>query len=301
MARVRFGECDFDYPSDELEPLRDSGDLIDDVAALHERLAEDGYLYLPGLLDRDEVLAARQHILEYMAEHEGLEPDSRPLDGVMGQYGKPVPMMGKPPITHSEPMRRVLESPRLFDFYERLHAEPAMTFDYKWLRAVGNEECTGAHMDFVYMGRGSQRLMTAWVPFDDIPVEKGTLAVLPGTNHLPGYEKLRNTYGKCDVDRDHIQGWFTKNPRELINNFGGTWQTSPVRAGDIITFGMHLMHASTTNVTDQWRVSCDVRFQPKADPVDERWVGKEPKAHYAWNHKAEPKVPIEQSRAEWGL
>ena len=37
--------------------LRHSGDLIHDAEALRERIEEDGYLLLDGLLDRDEVMA----------------------------------------------------------------------------------------------------------------------------------------------------------------------------------------------------------------------------------------------------
>ena len=36
---------------------------------------------------------------------------------------------------------------------------------------VAGEEFTGAHFDSVYMGRGSQDLMTTWIPLGDYPVE----------------------------------------------------------------------------------------------------------------------------------
>ena len=269
---VRFGNVDYQYPSDELRPLRDSNDLLSDRDALLTRLEEEGYLYLPGYLDREEVLDARDCILEYMEGAEGLEPGSRPLDGVMGKYGKSVPLMGKKVITHCDPVAKVIASPRLFELNELITGEPAKTFDYKWLRAVGNEEFTGAHMDYVYMGRGSARLMTTWIPIGDATIEQGTLCVCPSSNCSPKFEGLRNTYGSKDVERDKINGWFTKDPRE-VTDIGGHWRTSDVKAGDVITFGMHLMHASTTNITDRWRLSCDVRFQPTADPIDSRWVG----------------------------
>ena len=44
---------------DELQPLRVSSDILDDTAALRERLAEDGYLFLPGFHERGAVQAAR--------------------------------------------------------------------------------------------------------------------------------------------------------------------------------------------------------------------------------------------------
>ena len=294
---ILFGKSEYTFPSDELRPLRDSSDVLGDAEAMRERLAEDGFLYLPGFLDREEVLAARREILAYMEEQGGLEPDSRPLDGVMGQYGKGVPMMGRKLITHRDAVSRVLAAQRLYELHEMIQGEPVTTYEYKWLRAVGNEEFTGAHMDHVYMGRGSKRLMTVWIPLADIPVEQGTLCIVPATHRLPEFEKLRNTYGRMDVDRDRTEGWFTKKPREITDTFGGCWHTTNIQAGDVITFGMHLMHASTTNLTDKWRISCDVRFQPSADQIDPRWAGKEPKGH----RPAPDERPMAEARAEWGI
>ena len=171
------------------------------------------------------------------------------------------------------------ESPKLRCLYERIFGESVLSYQYKWLRAVGNEEATGCHMDHVYMGRGTERLMTCWIPFGDIPITQGTLAILKGSHCDESFATLRNTYGQLDVDRDKVDGWFTKDPREVTEAFGGQWLTDDVEAGDIITFGMHLMHASTTNVTDHWRLSCDVRWQPSGDPIDNRWAGAHPNGH----------------------
>ncbi|MFW5682286.1 MAG: phytanoyl-CoA dioxygenase family protein [Phycisphaeraceae bacterium] len=300
-APIRFGEAEYDPDIGEIQPLRPSHDIRDDPEALHARFEEDGYLYLPGFLDRDEVLDARATILHFMDEHEGLEPGSRPLDGVMGEYGKSVGMMGKRDITHDPSVRRVLESPRLFDFYTRLFGEKAMTYDYKWLRAVGNEQCSGAHLDEVYMGRGSQRVMTAWIPFGDIPVEQGTLAICEGSHRLEGFAKLRATYGKSDVDIDGYQGWFTKDPRSITDTFGGRWRTNDVAAGDLLTFGLWTMHASTTNTTDKWRLSCDVRYQPAAEPADDRWIGEKARGHSEAFLMQETPYSMEEMREKWGV
>ncbi|MDA0578468.1 MAG: phytanoyl-CoA dioxygenase family protein, partial [Verrucomicrobia bacterium] len=177
--------------------------------------------------------------------------------------------------------------------------EPVITFDYKWLREVGQTGYTGYHFDNVYMSRGSQRLLTCWTPFGDIPISQGTLAVCAGSNHLPGFAKVRDTYGKMDVDRDHVDGWFSNDPLEITKKFGGQWVTADMRAGDVIIITMFTLHGSTNNTTNRWRLSCDTRFQPAADPVDERWVGPKPKAHYAW-HTGKIKQMAE-ARAEWGV
>ena len=294
---VQFCSDQFKLDTPELGRLRDSAGLLSDVDALKARLAEDGYLYLKGLIDREAVLKARGQILQYMSQHEGLEPGSRPLDGVMGDYGRTVPMMGRRAISHHPDVLAVLESPRLFELYRSLMGQDVATLNYKWLRAVGNEEATGCHMDHVYMGRGSKRIMTCWVPFDDIPVQRGTLAVCEGSHREESFARLRETYGKMDVDRDRIEGWFTMHPREVTSAFGGRWLTDEVQAGDVITFGMHLMHASTTNVTDRWRISCDVRFQPAADVMDERWIGENPVGH----EQHSSFTPMGEARALWGV
>ncbi len=297
--QVSFGELTCPYPSSQLGELRDSNDVLDQPDLLLARLAEDGYLFLRNFIDRNAVLEARQTVLSYMNDHEGLEPGSSPLDGVMGKYGKSVGMMGRRHITHHPTLKAVLEGEALFALYERLFGESARTFNYKWLRAVGHEQFTGAHYDVVYMGRGSARLMTCWVPIGDIAVEQGVLAICEGSHNAPAFEKLRRTYGKLDVDRDLTDGWFTQNPKEITDKFGGQWKTASFRAGDVLTFGMYTLHASTTNTTDRWRLSCDVRFQPATDPVDPRWAGENPVNHYGLNKGS--LRPMAAARAEWGL
>lgn len=38
------------------------------------------------------------------------------------------------------------------------------TTRFKWVRAMPPALFTGVHIDRVYMGRGSQRMLTAWIP-----------------------------------------------------------------------------------------------------------------------------------------
>ena len=299
--QVRFGKCDYDFPSAELRELRESNDILDDAVALRARMAEDGYLLIRGLIDRDKVLAARSRILQHMDEQGTLSPDQPVLEGVMPRGGKQAHVIGKRGVSHDAEVRGVLESDELFNFWQRYYGEPVRTFDYKWLRAVANEEFTGCHYDVVYMGRGSRRLHTCWLPIADLPISQGTLCICVGSHNLPGFAKLRETYGNMDVDRDLIDGWFSSNPREITESFGGYWATTNFRAGDMLTFGLYTMHASTTNVTDRWRISCDVRYQPEADSVDERWIGETPLAHYAWNDPKSKLIAMSEARETWGV
>lgn len=293
--KIRFGYRNVDYPSKIIGELRDSSHLLGNVPALKQRMNEDGFLYMRGLIDRKKVLKARETILKHLESHDALVPDTPLFHGVMG--GRSPQMMGRKGIAYHPDVLNVIESEELFSFFNAYFAEPAITYNYKWLRAVGNEEYTGAHFDYVYMGRGSTNLHTTWVPFGDIPVEQGTLVMCPASNHLDSYSRIRDTYGRLDVDRDLVEGWFTKDPMEITDKFGSHWLTTNFEAGDVMIFGMHTMHASTTNLTTRWRISCDIRFQPASDPVDERWKPKGT-GHTAANL---PVKPIEEARAEWGV
>ena len=69
-------------------------------------------------------------------------------------------------------------------------------------------------------------------------------------------------------------GWLTSDPREVAAlDPAAQWVAGDYAAGDVILFGMHTLHMSTANLTDRVRVSCDVRFQPRADAIDDRYVG----------------------------
>lgn len=294
--KLRLGTQELEFPSAKITELRESQTLLGDIPALNNRMAEDGYLFLRGLLGRDKVLRARETVLKYMKTQEAFTPNTPLLEAVMPKGGKGVPMMGRRHITHHDDLLAVLEGQELFKLFETYFSESALSFDYKWLRAVGNEAYTGAHMDFVYMGQGSQKLHTVWIPLGDIPVEQGTLAMCAGSNHLESFAKLRSTYGQMDVDRDGVEGWFSKEPLEITEHFGGQWQTTNFYAGDIIFFGMHTMHASTTNLTNRFRLSCDVRYQPASEPMDKRWREK------GVGHTPHESIrSMEELRAEWGL
>jgi hypothetical protein len=301
--QVRMGTRTLSYPEGELGELREANALLGDVEGLRSRMGEDGYLLFRGLIDRAKVLMGREAILRYMAERDALVPNEPVLEGVMPKGGRSVPLMGHKQITHHPAVLDVLEGPEVFGLFDSFFGEPSATLDYKWLRGVGNERFTGAHYDVVYVGRGSSRLHTIWIPFGDLQVEQGTLAMCVGSHNDSGFEKLRQTYGRMDVDRDRVEGWFTEDPLEIMTRFGGRWLTSHFDAGDAIVFGMYTMHASTTNVTNRFRISADVRFQPAADPMDERWVdrGGDDATSSETATKAVERAPIAEARARWGV
>ena len=83
--------------------------------------------------------------------------------------------------------------------------------------------------------------------------------------------------GQLDVDRDRDNnpyggGWFSKNPAEVQQRFGGRWLTTEFQAGDALVFTMFTLHCSLDNTSNRIRLSTDSRYQLASAPIDERWV-----------------------------
>ena len=83
----------------------------------------------------------------------------------------------------------------------------------------------------------------------------------------------------------------------MVDQYGGQWQTSEFQMGDVIVLGMYTMHGSINNTSNRYRVSTDTRYQLASEPVDHRWVGENPVAHYAWTEGKT--VSMEEMRRKW--
>ncbi len=149
----------------------------------------------------------------------------------------------------------------------------------------------------VYLGQGTKNLYSVWCPLGDVSLELGGLAVCVGSHR---WERVKETYGKTDVDRDGHDGLFSDDPLELVANFGGQWKTTTYKAGDVLVFSMFTMHAALTNQTDRFRLSMDTRFQLASEPADKRWIGENPPGYSSVFVKPATK-PMKVAREEWGV
>lgn len=272
--------------------LTSSRDLLGDQVALQEQMARDGYLYLPGALHRDEVLAARREIAARLAD-EGYVDRRFPIEELIAVEG--IDIAFKPELTRNNPqIDRVLYDGPMMAICAQLLGGTVRHYDYTWLRTVAPGRGTPPHMDIVYMGRGTKRLYTAWTPLGDIPLEQGGLLVLERSHQ---HERLNNGYGSKDVDTYCTNrvgngytkmggggnipagGWLSKHPAKLRQRLGGRWLTANYRAGDLLLFSMFTVHTSLDNQSDRIRISSDSRYQLACEPVDERWVGDAPVGH----------------------
>jgi hypothetical protein len=296
MTMLKMGEHELELGGKYMGTLREANDLLGDADALHARMEEDGYLLIRGLHNPAKVREARRVVLENLNANNQIDANFPLSDGVAATGGSGAFMGGKKAVTHSPEFLGVVEAPELMEFFANYFRGDELTYDYKWLRAVAPGAATNAHYDIVYMGRGTKNVVTCWTPLGDVPLEAGPLAILVGSHR---FERIKATYGEMDVDRDNVGGWFSNDPIELVDRYGGQWQTTEFQMGDALIFSMFTMHVSIVNTTNRYRISTDSRYQRSDEPVDERWIGDDPIAHYAWN-KTEP-VPMEVMREKWGV
>lgn len=281
--------------------LRESNEILGDGEALRARIEEDGYLLIRNLRPREQVLELRRQILERMAAQGLLAPDTPLMDGVINpdaHAAASTSVRNKEELRTSPGLRPLVREGEVMRFFENFLGGAPRTFDFEWLRVAGAGAESAIHCDVVFMGRGTKRLYTCWTPLGDVSLDMGPVVLGLGSHRL---EKVKRTYGACDVDRDLIQGWLSKDPVELSEKYGIRWASTTFAAGDALIFNMYLLHASLANTSNKYRISVDARYQLAAEPVDERWVGDPPRMHYAFWAPDAKLEPIEVSRARWGI
>jgi len=343
--------------------------LTSSISALAAALKEDGYVYIENAIPRRSVLKARQTIVEHLrkrglvkprpephrnmdANHspthqderkqlsadtndddaDGYNTDDPLLDSTALDPDVSPNLLNHPELAYEEPVRSVLEHPRLVkiigailsevhpevasshcpdtdtdtDSREGEHdthsqqseqkeesssspspnhiAQPCVwTSVYKWMRGVGRGQCTSFHLDSVYMrsthsskqdagtdpevpaaaaAAMAAPLYSLWLPFGDLSSDEGNLVVAVASHRSQQFHRLRSVYGCSDVgSRKHgdgtTDGWI--RPKEWTDK-EIEWVSSPIRAGSVILLSLHVLHASSMNLRDKYRLSCDTRW-----------------------------------------
>ena len=268
-----------EVPQDILSPLRNSSDQIGQGAELERRLNNDGYLFLRSVLDRDEVLDARREVFKRLAEvgeigqpsTEGIfTGESRRPDiaGDLGAFWKSV--------SEGPKLRQVTHGPRIHSVMEEVFGEPPRPHDFIFLRPSPVGRATDLHYDRPFFARGSDRIRTVWIALGDIPVTDGPLLVVEESNRFT--DLIEQAFA---IDYDSKQSapvMKFDDPITLARDRGTRLCTTNFEAGDVTVFTMSSLHGTFDNHSPIGRVrlSCDVRWQPKADPMDERYFGPNP-------------------------
>ncbi|MFD4024086.1 phytanoyl-CoA dioxygenase family protein [Streptomyces sp. NPDC058576] len=266
------------FSPDLFGPLRASEGLLDDPQALCERLRTDGYLYLPGVLDRAEVLRLRGAYFSlfpdgYLAD--GARPEAGVFSGCvpagLPEYG----IAGHPAHTfvRSAAFQRFVDDPLLAGLAETLLGGSAWMLPRRILRHFhrGSGRASRAHVDLDYMNATSRspRVVTMWIPVGDCPPRTGSLVYLEGSHTLEPeeYAPLRDT-----VDRPGDRRPISHDLELTARHLGRRWLWADFAAGDLMVHVPQIVHASLDTTTDAMRLSADIRFVRFDDVPDPRWL-----------------------------
>lgn len=257
------------------------------MARLKSQYAEQGYLWLKGFLDAAEVTTFRQYVFRHLAPSGLISASSDPELGVSSgtSVDKADADRRLMALVRSAAFESFCVQPRLWQFMDEFLEGMSYLHKRKIMRYTQphTETVTPAHYDLVYLRGGTSRVVTAWIPIGDVPVEMGGLVYLQGSHGI-GVEMEReftrkaadlspeeriNAYNKIMTEG----GWVSKDLPGMAEQFNSRWLMADFEAGDIVLHSPFMIHASTTNVDahDRIRLSTDIRFQNVEDEIDARW------------------------------
>ncbi len=226
--------------------------------SLHQKLADDGFLLLKGVLRANAVLNVRRDIARVLRERSFIGAGDSLIPAL------PLHLVGCAEYDQAMASVQSLESFHEIAFDQRLLAvmtaigcEPVLVHPRKRLRLVPPEHLAPnmmryAHQDHRYI-QGTPRTYTAWIPLGPVPQAMGGLRVLP---------------------RSHLRGLFPVSeigPEKCalmdMPTSGDDWVTADYEPGDVVVFGSLTVHAGGENRSGEFRLSMDCRYQPLAETI----------------------------------
>jgi hypothetical protein len=246
-------------------PMRDSSDVLGDPTILRERLAEEGYLYLKGVLDPNAVLGLRRELLEVLARHGWIRGGLSLMEGqaVLHPVHEEMPEYAPvyDDIQRLEAFHSFAHDPDLVAAMQAALGPSAFPHPLKICR-IGfpehYEATTPPHQDYPN-NQGTTNLTAAWIPVGDVPMDLGPVAVLRGSNKF-GVLPLAGHMGPGRRQ--------ARVPRKMLEDL--RWVTTDFHAGDVLVFNSLTLHAALYNITEfNLRISVDFRYQLAGEALTE--------------------------------
>lgn len=168
---------------------------------MRSRLANDGYLFLKGLLPRQDVLDVRKNYFQYLERTALLKPGSLPVEGIFdleksaadypgigtGNEGtgteRSRDFMDLALKAHGESWYKddLCKHPVMEAFVAKLTGWEANTLGLQRTLLRNNlpgNAAIGVHYDYIFLRHGEDSVLTSWIPIGDIKLEGGGLIYL---------------------------------------------------------------------------------------------------------------------------
>jgi len=239
------------------------------------KFAQDGYLLMRDILDREQVLDIREAYLRMFGESLVKDGDFRrgEFSGKMPEGLPPHGFPGHPAhaFVRSKLFLDFVDQPALHKLAEELLGGPVVRVRRTPLRHFmkGQKVASRAHIDNTYIASAKDDFVTLWVPLGDCPVEAGGLVYLENSHTDDSMASIKRE--TVPTDRPNDPRPITHDLKWMSDVTGKRWLATNYRAGDVIAHSPVIVHASLDSASDLMRISTDVRFIRAGAPCDPRW------------------------------
>ena len=214
----------------------------------------NGYLVVRGLVSEGEAAEIRDHVddlLHGRVTVPGLEPPApgTSVEEIERRYLR-IHMLHRQLEIHE----RFLLHPRVLDVLEALIGPDVMAMQSMlFIKAPGGEG-QGYHQDSYYIPTYPDTLCGAWVAVDDADEENGCLWITPGSHVEPIYpteDRVHQNHANLGdlavVENVSNTDTGVNTLSRVAARYDGSEVAVPVKAGDVIFFGGHVLHRSHRN------------------------------------------------------
>ena len=246
---------------------------------LRQSLNDNGYLFLRNVIEKNDITKARNDIFEKLKNVDELEYPF--TEGIWSGRSKRDELHKDrgvfwEDVSNTESLRKITNGNNLKNVFSRIFGISSIGFDFIFLRAVSGGKFTHMHCDAGFFTRKTQKVLTCWLVFTDITMDKGPLFIIEGSHK---FSDIKTKYKGFDVDiHKHMKATIDTNPITFAQERNTKILTTQFNPGDVLIFGMYTVHGTFENYANdkKIRLTCDIRFQPNNELKDPRYFGPNP-------------------------
>ena len=266
-------------PNSLLGELKDTNLKNATDEKLRQSLNDNGYLFLRNVIEKNDITRARNDIFEKLKNVDELEDPF--TEGIWSGRSKRDELHKNrgvfwENVSNTKSLRKITNGNNLKSVFSRIFGISSIGFDFIFLRAVSGGKFTHMHCDAGFFTRKTQKVLTCWLVFTDITMDKGPLFIIEGSHK---FSDIKTKYKGFDVDiHKHMKATIDTDPITFAQQRNSKILTAQFRPGDALIFGMYTVHGTFENYADdkKIRLTCDIRFQPNNELKDPRYFGPNP-------------------------
>ena len=266
-------------PNSLLGELKDTNLKNATDEKLRQSLNDNGYLFLRNVIEKNDITKARNDIFEKLKNVDELEDPF--TEGIWSGRSKRDELHKNRGVfwenlSNTKSLRKITNGNNLKSVFSRIFGISSIGFDFIFLRAVSGGKFTHMHCDAGFFTRKTQKVLTCWLVFTDITMDKGPLFIIEGSHK---FSDIKTKYKGFDVDiHKHMKATIDTNPITFAQERNTKILTTQFNPGDALIFGMYTVHGTFENYAkdNKIRLTCDIRFQPNNELRDPRYFGPNP-------------------------